>query len=173
MTNVSIKVTKKQIIEAIQTEKHLFAGEWIVGADDDWAHRGEGQRTKFCNVCAVGAVLKNSVRMDTPSWKIRNIAIINTSAGRYIMEGAGETELDAEVKRLLDRKLYLNALSCVFEGEWERATDRMRSESRHAHYRRIKKVKARTTEFVKKKFPAYITIALEDVFPRNPKMILD
>lgn len=115
-----MKVSKEQIIHALKTEK-LAPGNWIV------------KDKEGCRVCAVGAVLR-SCRV--PDRTINHFA--SDELWLYGVYGKNRKE----IRNLVKRGEYLQALSDVFETDYSRERDRKRA----------------AIDFVEKYFPAYIEI---------------
>lgn len=156
MTTV-VEITKEQVIKALKTEP-LKAGNWITlgrsGPDGEWIEYDDSS----CPVCAVGAVLRNT--LDEKKYRI-------TDAAWYIFTGQntigqGDTELE-----LLESLTgpHIVRLSQYFEGLWSLARKRGRNWdlSRHQIYRIRKKMIA----FVEKNFPESIELDINGYKPKE------
>lgn len=126
-----MKVTRKQILQAIRTEP-LKAGNWIHSKGDTDPYLNIVDKT--CKVCAVGAVLRTA---GVPDIQIRSYGFGINNSDRAISH-KGDEKLELEYKN------YLAALSIKFEklarklGAGKRTRDQL-------------------ANFVKKNFPKTIT----------------
>lgn len=158
----TMKISKAQVIKAIQNERHLYGDQWL-------SEFGMRPPSSKCTACAVGSVLKTYLAEGTSSTTITHIANkLTASDTNYVF-------VDAENKaiELLNKNLYLNALSVFFEDAFNRHSRRMKSMSIHAKYRRTKKVRNETIAFVKKHFPKFITLSLPAyVQPRSTRLLI-
>ena len=136
------KIKKEDIIKAIKTES-LEAGCWI---DVDFSN---------CKVCAVGAIVKQTLEKNNllSVRRVDSICELNT-----------ENEcIDADEYQTSDSlkdKQWLTAISGYFEREWRRSVDRNSGAylSRHQKYR----VKQKTIKFVEKNIPKSFFIQIPD-----------
>lgn len=115
-----VRVTRDQIIQAIEKEplKTLRAGAWV---SDTWNASGERKvSSKACTVCAVGAVMRNVVlAKDQPAINIQNAAVEATQNGNSC---ASDGKSIADVRKAALEELKeapMSALSTFFEGMWE------------------------------------------------------
>lgn len=164
-----MKVTKKQIIQAIQTEP-LRSGQWIFMND-------EGTNGKSCPVCAVGAVLRRAgidprFLDDVATSNARNAA---ASRIVYISNTDGEeTQYDFHTAPKKLKQAFMNdriaqvktdplgALSSLFEELGESFTGTYTSPNGNEYTRwnpnRLQQTRKILTEFVKNHFPKTVWI---------------
>lgn len=161
MTTV-VEITKEQVIKALKTEP-LKAGNWITlgrsGPDGEWIEYDDSS----CPVCAVGAVLRNT--LDEKKYRI-------TDAAWYIFDGGqgGDPTLRVHSDNESDLLASLNGphivrLSQYFEGLWSLARKRGRNWdlSRHQIYRIRKKMIA----FVESTFPKSFKLDINGYKPKE------
>lgn len=146
----TMKISKAQVIKAIQNERHLYGDQWV-------SETRSTPPSNKCRACAVGSVLKAYLAADTSSSTIGIVANSLTNQDRVCVF---DKTAEDKAMELLDKGLYLNALSVFFENSFDKHSHRMKSMSDHAKYRRTKKVRTETIAFVKKHFPKFITLAL-------------
>jgi len=122
-------ITKSQAIKAIKTEKNL-------SYNGDWFEENLDYYKKDCNVCAVGAILRN---MSFEKWA-RKISFDLQELGWVAVGGreAGVASMEY-IKDHLKSKNYLAALSCYFESG---------------------KTRTQCVNFIKKNFPAKLTLTI-------------
>jgi len=133
----TLKLTKNKVIKAIKTEP-LRAGAFF--KDEKTNIYSES-----CFVCAVGAVLKNSLDK-----RVLNLAPTSTLS-EIAMGYCRGTAVDHNIKRLLNEKNYLGALSNYFEYIMQR------EKSKHASASVVK----RLVNFVEKNFPKKFNVKYE------------
>ncbi len=115
---MKVRITKAQAIEAIRTEPLLAAGHWIRRNDDE----GESPNAlvlgdeKFCQVCAVGAVLRDVLAPDQPLMRLLSVAERATWLGISKTLPVNQVDLELRTRETLDKGQVWNALSILFEG---------------------------------------------------------
>ena len=131
-----MQITKAQVIQALKKEPLLKANEWAHPVRDNCGFIAYFRPD--CPVCAVGAVLRQVVKL-----KNDEIALEANRITRSAPITSGES-----IDRLLDQGFYLNALSCYFEDAVNRVYGRD-YEDRKDH----NDVRWETIAFVEKSFP--------------------
>jgi hypothetical protein len=157
-----ILLTKKQIIKAIKTEAGLYPlRHYIVKID--WPN------PKTCQVCAVGAVMHQSIQ--APKKLIQLSNAINR-AGQASLDGGFECapvsyarmshrEVTAQAAYYVADKAYMNALSYAFEGFAQIVT----RGGKNLTPARLQRVREQTVAFVAKYFPAQIAVDINGQRP--------
>lgn len=131
-----MKVTRKQILQAIRTES-LKAGAWIHEKNvfnEDLGYNIEVADDN-CKVCAVGAVLRQA-GVDSDEIRYMGDSLLNLTLTALNADGDEEAELE--------NKNYLGALSVKFE-------------KLAKTYGAGKRTREKLAVFVKKNFPKTIT----------------
>jgi hypothetical protein len=165
-----VTVTKAQIIEAIQKETKLNPGTWIHPPYDKELVEA---KPKECRVCAVGAVLQDVLLRMNPEIGAVNVAelagfltapadITPTFPTKHQGDIYQEdlADLTKQALKLVEQRLYMNALSVYFEGvsfldDWKYGGHLQRAE-----------VRRKVVTFVEEHFPDAITIGVDEVYTR-------
>jgi hypothetical protein len=137
---VYVEVSKAEIIQALRTEP-VRPGNWITIEDDDGpliATAADTIDDPRCTVCAVGGVFRRILAPHNTIERVRKHLQGLHRIG-FVMGGH-------RVQKELDEGNYLNALSCFYEESAD-----------------IEK----TIEFVERRFPDTITIAINNLALRS------
>ncbi len=110
----TIRVTRHQVLKALKTETKLRGGAWL---STDVVFTGMTVASPHCQVCAVGAVLRAVLDPDQPSVAILRAADAATAGARAAIDLECAEEFKPLLASLLKQKLWLNALSLLFEYE--------------------------------------------------------
>ncbi len=100
-------VTKENIIEALKTEP-LRRGDFFHNFLD---YQNNPSDLETCPVCAVGAVLRQCLAVTS------SIAGHSVTKGNALLDPNSKLKLRNVVRRELENKNYLGALSIYFEGQ--------------------------------------------------------
>lgn len=174
-----LDVSKQTILKAIKEETSFTNGAWSefdgpYSIDEYGVNDEPKVADKKCQVCAVGAVLRNVLDPDL------NYSAIETVATRAVnhnfkMEPAyfydnNDVETDArnliaKAENLKDDRLYLNALSVYYEGlcKVRKHLTNQDDLSRHQLYR----IKKKLLKFIEKHFPKRLNIDIDGVKPKK------
>lgn len=150
-----VRVTKARIIKALRTEP-LCPGSWISSAYKTIAGK------KGCTVCAVGAVLRNTLSKKTTTDELWDVANMAVSDGEFTPIESFQTYRKAKKRAVEELKSRPNAemaaLSLYFESlcmiEDDDATFLIRPS-------KMKKIRALCIEFVQQHFREHVLIEID------------
>jgi hypothetical protein len=166
---VKVRITKAQAIEAIRTEPLLAPGRWIkrnlyasstlqTGVTEP-ARLLLGDET-FCQVCAVGAVLRDVLDPRQGMNALHDVASHATDGDINNVAAASPEPIHDRVRTMVARGKVWNALSVLFEGHAALAQLHFDGENPPAA---LEKLKADVCSFVDAEFPEDWTIDTLDV----------
>lgn len=145
-----MKISRKDILEAIRTETNFLSGYFVKSSDDVHDSDIAIKNDPKCRVCAVGSVFKFKLPKNS---RIRKISDVSEELVKHYMYDFYVDEKLPTLKQsrnyLIKNKMWLSLLSCEFE---EYCTQKGYFDT--LSKRNVTNVKKYLIKFVKKNFPA-------------------
>jgi hypothetical protein len=151
-----IKLTKADVVKALEEEKFLEAGSWISLASDKIHDRTFmlSQLPTGCGVCAVGAVMRRVLSPDQPVRALWD-AIETDTEGASVTPDTESSDYIGEAEHLLAQGHYLAGLSVFFEGAWRDGE----------HQYTEAEIRALMTDWVNENFPDAFEVDINGALP--------
>lgn len=137
-------VTKKQILKAIKSEP-LRGGSWVRSFGRDYAD---------CEVCAVGAVLRNTFRKKTVKRLVEDLIIGAVICNQIF---SIDDYWPGATRQLKREKNYMGLLSVKFEYLWANHVTGHCDDNGDWVYVGVDTVRKKLSKFVQEHFPNKVT----------------